>query len=264
MTGGRIAARLSAARAAGRPLVNGWMMAPEPAFLEAIAGQGWDCITVDLQHGQIDATAARALARCAEGLGMPLMARLASDDPTHVGRLLDDGFEGLICPMVNSAAQAQALAGACHYPPVGQRSFGPVRAAALRGADYWQKIGADLVILAMIETRAALAALPQILAVEGIAGVYVGPADLGLSLTGAPTREPEAPDLIATVDGIRRTAQAAGRLAAIHNTTAAHTARMAAAGWNVVTGPSDLGLIATASAEALRVIRAATDERTPT
>lgn len=251
----RLAARLASANKAGRPLVNGWMMTPEPALLELMAQHGWDSVTLDLQHGQIDAAQARTLARTALGLGLPLMARLASNDPVSICRLLDDGFEGLICPMVNSAQEAQELANAAHYPPKGNRSFGPVRASAVHGADYWRTIADHLVVLAMIETRQALDALPDILSIDGLGGVYVGPADLGLSLTGAPTREPDEPGLIATIDDIRAKAQAANKLAAIHNTTAPHAARMAGNGWNIVTGPSDVGLLASASAQAFATIR---------
>ncbi|WP_010138497.1 HpcH/HpaI aldolase family protein [Oceanicola sp. S124] len=251
----RLSHALAEARAAGRPLVNGWMMTPEPAVLEAIAGHGWDCLTLDLQHGQIDLTQARALARAASGLELPLLARPAWNDMAMISRLLDDGFEGIICPMINSAEDARALARATHYAPLGERSYGPVRARVAHGADYWQDASDNLLVLAMIETREALAALPEILAVEGISGVYVGPADLSLTMTGQPTGEPTDPTVIAAVDGIRDTVQQAGRFAAVHNLTAGHAAQMAGRGWDMVTGPSDLALLAGASVAAVKQIR---------
>lgn len=251
----RLRDALAEARAGDRPVLNGWMMTPEPAVLEAMAAHGWDCVTLDLQHGQIDLTQARTLARTASGLGVPLLARPAWNDVAMISRLLDDGFEGIICPMINSAEDARRLAAAAHYAPRGERSFGPVRARLAFGADYWKETSDSLLILAMIETREALAALPEILAVDGISGVYVGPADLSLTLIGQPTGEPSDPTVIAAVDDIRKTVQQAGRFAAVHNLTVDHTAKMAGNGWNMVTGPSDIALLAGASADAVRRLK---------
>lgn len=108
----------------------------------------------------------------------------------------------------------------------------------------------------MIETMSAVDALPDILAVEGISGVYVGPADLSMTMIGQPTGEPSDPDVVATVDWIRSTVQKSGGFAAVHNLTTAHAAEMAANGWNMVTGPSDISLIADASTKALMAMKA--------
>ncbi|PJE32266.1 4-hydroxy-2-oxo-heptane-1,7-dioate aldolase [Pseudooceanicola marinus] len=251
----RLSHALAEARTAGRPLLNGWMMTPEPAVLEALAAHDWDCLTLDLQHGQIDPTQARTLARTAAGLDLPLLARPAWNDMAQISRLLDDGFEGIICPMVNSAADARQLARAVHYAPSGERSYGPVRARAAYGADYWKESSDNLLVLAMIETREALEALPDILAVDGISGVYVGPADLSLTMIGQPTGEPTNPEVVAAVDRIRETAQAAGGFAAVHNLTPDHASKMAAKGWDMVTGPSDIALLSGASAAAVKQIR---------
>lgn len=251
----RLSKALSAAKAEGRVLCNGWMLTPEPAVLEAMAPQGWDCVTLDLQHGQIDASQARTLARTASALGVPLLARPAWNDVAMISRLLDDGFEGIICPMINSAEDARRLVAAAHYAPLGERSFGPVRARVAHGADYWTGASDNLLLLAMIETHTALEALPEIIAVEGISGVYVGPADLSLTMIGKPTGEPADPAMIEAVDGIRANVRAAGKFAAVHNLTAEHAARMASKGWDMITGPSDLALLSGASSEALRTMK---------
>lgn len=256
MTTRRLSQVIAAAQGAGRAVRNGWMLTPEPAVLEAIAPHGWDCVTLDLQHGQIDLSQARTLARTAQGLGLPLLARPAWNDMAMISRLLDDGFEGIISPMINSGEDARRLAAAAHYAPHGERSYGPVRARSAYGADYWKTASDHLLILAMIETGTAVDALPEILATEGISGVYVGPADLGLTLTGEPVGEPVEPEVIATVDRIRTTAQQAGKFAAVHNLTAAHAARMALNGWDMITGPSDLALLTGATRAALEEIGA--------
>ncbi len=251
----RLSDVVATARAERRPLLNGWMMTPEPAVLEAMAPHGWDCVTLDLQHGQIDLTQARALARTASGLELPLLARPAWNDVAMISRLLDDGFEGIICPMINSAEDARRLAAAAHYAPRGERSFGPVRARVAFGADYWKEASDNLLILAMIETREALAALPDIIAVDGISGVYVGPADLSLTMIGQPTGEPNDPSVVAAVEDVRKTVQQSGRFAAVHNLTVDHTVKMSGNAWDMVTGPSDIALLAGASADAVRRIK---------
>lgn len=251
----RLSEVVTQASVADRTLLNGWMLTPEPAVLEAIAPQGWDCLTLDLQHGQINPTQARTLVRTAQGLNIPLLARPSWNDMAMISRLLDDGFEGIICPMINSADDARRLAAAAHYPPKGTRSFGPVRSRISYGSDYWKTASDNLLILAMIETREAVDALPEILAVEGISGVYVGPADLSLTMIGQPTGEPSDPDIVATVDHIRSTVQRSGKFAATHSLTAPHAARMASKNWNMVTGPSDISLMTEASMSALKTMQ---------
>ena len=195
------------------------------------------------------------LARTASGLGVPLLARPAWNDVTMISRLLDDGFEGIICPMINSAKDASKLAAAARYAPLAERSFGPVRVRVTVGADYWKEASESLLILAMIETREALAALPEIIAVDGISGVYVGPADLSLTMIGQPTGEPTDPAVVTLVEDIRKTVQQAGRIAAVHNLTTDHTRKMAPNAWDMVTGPSDLALLSGASEDAVRRIK---------
>ena len=102
------------------------------------------------------------------------MVRVPWNDPAHIMRVLDAGAMGIICPMINTKAEAEALVRSGRYPPMGERSFGPFRAAQY-GADYWQKANEEILLFAMIETRQAVSNLEEILSVKGINGVYVGP-----------------------------------------------------------------------------------------
>ena len=118
------------------------------------------------------------------------LVRVPWNDPGQIMRVLDAGAMGIICPMINTKAEAEALVRSGRYPPMGERSFGPFRAAQY-GADYWQKANEEVLLFAMVETRQAVSNLEEILSVKGINGVYVGPSDLSLSLGKPPTLDPD-------------------------------------------------------------------------
>ncbi len=166
---------------------NVWLTIPDPFCALTLARAGFDSVTIDLQHGLFDeANAIRTLLTLGD-LRPRRWVRIGANDPAAVGRMLDAGADGLIVPMVDSAAEARALAEAALYPPRGRRSFGPVLANLRPEGNGPPRI------LAMIETRAAFDAVDAILAVDGIDGVYVGPNDLGLGLGFGPGSDPPPP-----------------------------------------------------------------------
>ena len=118
------------------------------------------------------------------------LVRVPWNDPSYIMRALDAGAMGLICPMINTKAEAEAYVRAGRYPPMGERSFGPFRAAQYAGADYWQHANEEVLLFAMIETRQAVSNLHEILSVKGLNGVYIGPSDLSLSMGKPPTLDP--------------------------------------------------------------------------
>ncbi|MEZ4581401.1 MAG: aldolase/citrate lyase family protein [Caldilineaceae bacterium] len=121
---------------------------------------------------------------------------------------------GLICPMVNSKEEAEAFVGACRYPPKGYRSFGPRRATVYAGEDYPEYANETVVTMAMIETADAVKNLEDILSVGELDAIYVGPADLSLSLTNQRSFDYTDPELMAVLDHILVTAQKFGTLRA--------------------------------------------------
>ena len=106
----------------------------------------------------------------------------ALERPGRIMKILDAGAYGVICPMINTREEAEALVPACKYPPHGYRSFGPVRASIYGGADYAEHANETLIVMPMIETTEAVKNIDEILSVPGIDAVYVGPSDLSLSL----------------------------------------------------------------------------------
>jgi 4-hydroxy-2-oxoheptanedioate aldolase len=172
--------------AAGQPTFGAWLSIPSTLSAEATARVGFDYVCVDNQHGAIDYDITTRMIQAIQlGGGRPIV-RVPWNEPGIVGKMLDAGAEGIIVPMVNSAAEATAVVRAVRYPPVGARSFGPVF-AGLRVADYAVDANKTVAAIPMIETAEALGRLDEILSVEGVDAVYVGPADLSLSL-GLPPR----------------------------------------------------------------------------
>ena len=165
----------------GHNTLGVWLTIPSVVTAEAAARTGYDYVCLDNQHGLLDYHQSVAMAQAVVlGGGTPI-ARVPWNEPGIIGKMLDAGIEGVIVPMVNSEAEAQAVVRAGRYPPHGSRSFGPV-VAGMRRADHfdWSKEG--IAIIPMIETAEALKNLDEILAVPGIDAVYVGPADLSISL----------------------------------------------------------------------------------
>jgi 4-hydroxy-2-oxoheptanedioate aldolase len=150
-----------------------WLTFLSPFGLEvAAACGGAEWIGIDIQHGDLDLADVAPLARVSP---VPVLVRLASHDPAQLARVLDAGVDGVIVPTVESAAQAEQLVQAAYFPPRGGRSKGPARASLLGPRD-------QPLLLPMVETRAGLDHLDDILGVDGMDGIFIGPYDLALSL----------------------------------------------------------------------------------
>lgn len=155
-------------------LVGGWLQLPGSASAELMGSVGFDFVCVDQQHGLIGDDALLPMAQALAATGTPVVARVTGNEPSAIGRALDRGAAGVIVPLVDTAQDAAKAVAACHYPPRGGRSYGPTRRA-------WSPGGPDPQCIVMVETLAAVEALPDIVAVEGLDAVFVGPSDLALS-----------------------------------------------------------------------------------
>jgi 4-hydroxy-2-oxoheptanedioate aldolase len=241
--------------AAGGTAVNGWCAIPSPVTAEIMGRAGFDLMTVDLQHGLIDYQMALTMLQVLQGLSAPVLARVPWNEPGIVMKCLDAGFAGLICPMINTADDARRLVQSARYAPLGGRSFGPTRANLVHGTGYAKAANARIMLLAMIETREALANLDAILAVEGIDGVYVGPSDLGLSLGHEPTLDPTAPEVLDAMAEIVTRTRAAGRIAGVHTGSPAMVRAMLGKGFHFASLLTDVRLFATALSTSLADVR---------
>ena len=161
---------------AGGPAQTGrrglWLTFLSPFGLEVAGSCGADWIGIDIQHGDLDLADVAPLARVSP---VPVLVRLASHDEAQLARVLDTGVDGVIVPAVESAGQAEELVRAAYFPPRGRRSQGPARVSMLGPRD-------QPLLLPMVETRAGLDHLDDILGVDGVDGIFLGPYDLTLSL----------------------------------------------------------------------------------
>lgn len=159
-----------------------WLATANPVAAEQLGDLGFDYINIDLQHGLIDYAEALRLLQAMQGSAATLTCRVPWNEPGIIGKVLDAGAMGVIVPMVNTVAQAEAAVAACRYAPAGSRSFGPTRAGRVLGRNYASEANGKIACIPMIETAEALSNLDDILNVPGIDAVYIGPADLSISL----------------------------------------------------------------------------------
>ncbi len=159
-----------------------WLSIPSSFSAEVMAHQGFDWVCIDMQHGVIDYQVALTMLQAIGATETIPIVRVPWNEPGIIGKVLDAGAMGVIIPMVNSVEEAKQAVAACRYFPQGSRSFGPTRAAYYAGSDYFGGANEQIACIPMIETKQAVERLDEILAVPGIDAVYVGPADLSITL----------------------------------------------------------------------------------
>ena len=236
---------------AGEACVNGWCAIPSSFAAELMAHSGWDSITIDLQHGMADYHTAVTMLQAISTTDVPPLARVPWLEPGIIQRILDAGSMGIICPMINSAEEAEKFVGACKYTPLGYRSSGPVRAAIYAGADYIAKANDEILAIAMIETTEAIENLDAILSTPGLDGVYIGPTDLALTMGKPPVLDPTDTEVVAAIEKIIDATNAKGLGAGIHCATPEYAAKMIARGAKLVTIASDGRLLQSAAQAAV-------------
>ena len=235
--------------------LNGWLAVPSSFTAEIMAHQGYDTLTIDLQHGVADYGNAVTMLQAIATTPVVPLCRIPWNEPGIVQRLLDAGVMGVICPMVNTRAEAQAFVSVMRYPPKGTRSFGPIRALYAYGPTYPAEANDQVVGFAMIETRQALENLDEILSVDGLDAVYVGPSDLASSLGFTPRFDPEEPKVVEAIKHIVTRAKAHGVRAGIHNGTADYAKKMIGIGFDLVTVGSDARFMATEAANVAAMMK---------
>ena len=241
--------------ARGETVVNGWLSIPSAFSAEVVAHQGFDSLTVDMQHGVIDYQTAVTMLQAIATTSVIPLARVPWNDPAWLMKILDAGAYGVVCPMISTRTQAKALVAACKYPPHGYRSWGPVRASLYAGPDYGDHANDDLIVMPMIETAEALTNLEAILTVPGIDAVYVGPSDLSLALGCKPRLDQTDPPVVEAQQQIVDACKRHGVIAGIHCASSDYACRMIAAGYRFVTLASDARFLAARAAEEVGHVR---------
>jgi len=217
-----------------KPTVNIFLRIPSGFVAELVSHTDLDAITLDLQHGLVELEHSLPMLQAMNKEKFP-MARIAANDPAAIMKLLDIGAKGIICPMINTAAETEKFVQACHYPPAGVRSFGPIRANLPARSTYMQDYKNEIITFAQIETRESLDNLEQIAAVKNLSGLYVGPYDLSISLGMTKMADFSDPAFMDHIKRILAVAKKHNLITAIQAYKEEEAAMLANMGFNMVT-----------------------------
>lgn len=238
------------------PLLGAWCSVPSSYSVELLAQAGYDWLCIDTQHGMLGFRDVLAMLQAAAITRTPALVRVPSGEPAAIMKALDAGANGVLVPLVNTAAQARQAVDACRYPPMGSRSWGPARAQLLSQPYTASSANADVVCAVQIETTEAVANLDSILEVEGVDVALVGPSDLAVDLGLVPGLGPiegvHAETLRTLVPRIRKH----GVTAAIYCGSVAATLSFHEFGYTMLAASADALLLRQGASHALRTLRA--------
>ena len=241
---------------AGKPVINGWLQIPSTVSAEVMAHQGWDSLTIDMQHGLVDYTNALPMLQTISSTEVTPLARVNWNEPGQIMKILDAGCYGIICPMVSNKEEAERFVQACMYPPHGYRSFGPVRGLIYGGSDYAKHANDEMLKLAMIETKESLEKLDEILDTPNLDGIYIGPADLSLAVGEEPGFDrPDHSKAFKEINKILESAKKRNLIAGIHNGSVEYAQKMISKGFDLVTIGADQRFISSGAKAAIEKIK---------
>lgn len=253
--------RMKQAWSAGSPAFGFWSTIPDPFAIETVAGLDLDYVVVDQQHGVIDYASMVSMVRTIQHAGAAPVVRVMQNEPWMIMRALDAGALGVIVPLVNDAAEAARAVAACRFPPQGARSYGPIRASGVIGSKVPKALGDEVVCIVQVETREGLENAEEIAATPGLDGIYIGPADLALSLgleLGSAAGEREH------VEGVERILEACrknGIAAGIYGTSGGSARGFVERGFSMVNVGVDYVLLADAVRREVDEARSREDRR---
>ena len=244
----------------GAQTIGCWLSMANAYSAETLAQLGFDYLCIDLQHGLVDyQDLTYLLPAISTGKSTPLV-RVPWNEPYEIMKALDAGAYGVIVPLVNSRADAEQAVAACRYPPVGNRSFGPIRAALYGGRGYAAEANQHMACIAMIETQEGLRNLDEILSTPGLDGIYVGPADLALALGLPAVGDTDDPGHLETVLRILEACRNHNIPVGIHTSSLEFCEKRLAAGFDFVTLGSDAGFMSRTAARELAAARGVTEK----
>ncbi len=240
------------------------MLAGQPAFgfglamgsslnAELLSRSGIDFVMVDRQHGSWGEDSAIAALVAINGSPAIPMARVARNNYTFIGRLLDEGVLGIIVPMVDTPVQARAASDACHLPPAGRRSWGWGR-AKVYGDDYAEWIEEQLFVAVQLESAEAVENAEAILSTPGIDGCWTGPGDLSLSLGFHPSEMDDRDEHIRALETILEACKNTGKIPGIAGRSVDDALNRARQGFRFVTATSDGGLLDAGARDAVSLL----------
>ena len=239
----------------------GWLHFGHPFAAELLAAQGFEALVIDYQHAPYGMdTALALLSAVSKSAAVPLV-RSSWNDPAEIMKFLDAGALGIICPMVNTALEAQNFVAACRYPPRGIRSYGPTRAALIHGSNYGQSADDAVLTFAMIETKTGLENLEEILKTPELDGIFVGPSDLNQSLGNGAKLDSLEPEFLAMLESIAQKTRASGKQVGIFCGSAEYAVQMQTIGYSFLVLSSDSRLLASAAKNTLETFRSGSSQQ---
>jgi len=259
--------RFARAMASGQTRYGLWLGLPDTTAAEIAAGAGFDWLLIDHELAPFELSDILAHLQAMAAYDVAPVVRPVDDSPSLLKKLLDIGVQTFLVPMVESAGQAQALARALRYPPAGTRGLGTSLARAASWGQvpaYLQRANEEICLLVQVETTEALANLAQILAVDGVDGVFIGPSDLSASM--GHIGEPAHPEVVAAISTALRTIAAAGKFAGVLCIDPALAAVYRACGANFIGVGVDTLILAQGArrlAQAVKSGEAPADTQTP-
>ena len=239
----------------------GWLHLGHPFVAELMAAQGFAALVVDYQHAPYGMDIALSLVGAVSRSAAVALVRSSWNDPSEIMKFLDAGALGIICPMVNSALEAQSFVAACRYPPRGIRSFGPTRAALIHGVSYAQNADDTVLTFAMIETKAGLENLDSILEISELDGIFVGPSDLNQSLGKGAKLDSLEPEFLDILEKIALKTRNAGKQVGIFCGSPEYALQMQKLGYRFLVLSSDSRLLAAAARTTLETFKAGSSHK---
>ena len=240
----------------GTPALGVMCNCGSPLIAEWLGHSGYDFVVVDLQHGENNLDGVQHMLQALSSTPATPVVRVPANVPMYIQRVLDLGAYGVIVPQVNTRAEAEAVAASVRYAPKGHRSWGPVRGTIYGGADYYSQSAEELLTLVMLESGEALANARDILAVDGIDGCFVGPADLNISLGHSPDHLPllDAQTEAAIVK-IGEAAKAQGKIAGAHTFSVEDAQNRIRQGYRFLSVMAETRMIRAGATAALKALR---------
>ena len=239
----------------GEQTIGLWLSLANTYSAEAMSKLGFDWVCIDMQHGLIDYTDLVNMLPAISNSDATPLVRVPWNEPYEIMKALDAGAYGVIIPMVNNRKEAEQAVMACRYPPLGNRSFGPIRGALYGGRGYALEANDQIACIAMIETAEGIANADEIMSTSGLNGIYIGPADLALSM-GLPAMgdQPQDEHLVVVKELLEK-CRAHKIAAGIHTSSLEYAQKYLALGFNFVTLGSDSGHMAKNAARELASAR---------
>jgi 4-hydroxy-2-oxoheptanedioate aldolase len=222
---------------------GGWCLIPSAFATEIVSASGCDWLCIDTQHGLIDDAAMRVMVQAAAIRCTPVAVRVPWNEPASIMRALDAGADCIIVPMVNTEEDARLAVAASKYPPLGYRSWGPIRSAMARPGFNPSVGNEQTVCIVMIETVEAYENLGAILDVPGVGGVFVGPNDLAISHAGETEGAGRSPKDVEMIERIAKECARRSLTAGIACTNGEDARRWGRAGYTLLALSGDAALI---------------------